>query len=863
MRKAGAILLLSVSAALTGCGSQSAGGPGTGSVAIQISPTQATLHPNDTAQFTATVTGTSNMAVVWEVNNQAGGNSTIGTITAQGLYTAPSNVPNPSTVTVTAVSQADSTKSASAAVAIVSPTMVTVTVSPSPATVAANGTQQFTATVTGTSNTAVTWDVNNITGGNSTVGTISSSGLYTAPANVPNPSTVTVTAVSQADTTKSGSAQVTIVSSTTVAVNVSPSSATVAVGGTQQFTATVTGTSNTAVTWEVNNIIGGNSNVGTISSSGLYTAPTNVPNPSTVTVTAVSQADPTKSSSAQVTILPGITVVVSPSSVSVAVGAVQQFTATVTGTANTAVSWEVNNIAGGNSTIGTISSNGLYKAPAALPTPNPVTVTAVSQADSTKSASSIVTIIQFSNGVVNGHYAFEFTGQIPSGPVYLAGSFQADGNGNVTGGTEDRTDVTGVHSESISGTYSVGPDGRGTLTLVASSGTIDYRLVMSGPGRATLIGFNGTTTTEGYGLLAKQDASTFLLSSIASNWAFGVSGTVVSGGVSTGQAVEAGRFAVDSSGNISAGAQDQNFGGVVTPNVPFTGSVGTPDPTTGRAVATLGSLQYAFYIVSSTEFFMTTISPVSPTQAMAFAGRAAQQSGAPFTNGSLSGAYAFEWSGQGSAATSLVAEVGQMTADGNGGISNGTFDLNDLPGARGPVSFTGTYALDPSGNGRGTMSNLTGSQPASNYVFYMTSAASAFFVSADTGSVLAGVALGQSGGPFSNSSFAGSYGYTVNGFVTGAPADTSGQLLPDANGNITGSADTNLAGTLIPNQTVQLGVYSSTNGVIGRYTLTILLSGSPQPPPANYVMYLVDPGRGFLVQVDSQSILTGSATVQF
>jgi hypothetical protein len=474
-----------------------------------------------------------------------------------------------------------------------------------------------------------------------------------------------------------------------------------------------------------------------------------------------------------------------------------------------------------------------------------------------------VTIIQFSNGVLSGHYAFEFTGQFPSGPFYLAGSFQADGNGNVTAGTQDRSDATGVHSESISGTYSVTSDGRGTLTLVSSSGTTDYRFVISGPGRAALIGFNGSTTTEGYGLLAKQDAAAFLLSSIASNWAFGVSGTVISGGLSSGQAVEAGRFALDSSGNISAGAQDQNFGGVVTPNVPFSGSVGSPDPTTGRAVATLGSLQYAFYIVSSTEFFMTTISPVSPTQAMAFVGRAAEQSGTPLTNSSFSGAYAFEWSGQGSATTSLVGEVGQMTADGNGGISNGTFDLNDLPGPRGPVSFTGTYSLDPSGNGRGTMSNLTGTQPASNYAFYMLSPVSAFFVSADSGSVLAGVALAQSGGPFSNSSFAGSYGYTVNGFVTGAAADTSGQLLPDANGNISGAADTNLAGTLIPNQTVQLGSYNSTNGVDGRFTLTILLTGSPQPPPANYVMYLVDPGHGLLVQVDSQSILTGSATVQF
>ena len=87
------------------------------------------------------------------------------------------------------------------------PIPVSVTIAPTSATVAARGTQQFTATVQNTSNTAVTWQVNGVTGGNATVGTISSSGLYTAPAS---PATVTVTAVSQADTTKSASAQVTI-----------------------------------------------------------------------------------------------------------------------------------------------------------------------------------------------------------------------------------------------------------------------------------------------------------------------------------------------------------------------------------------------------------------------------------------------------------------------------------------------------------------------------------------------------------------------------------------------------------------------------------------------------------------------------
>src|SRR5438105_619695 len=98
---------------------------------------------------------------------------------------------------------------------------VSVTASPTSATVAPGGTQQFTAMVQNTSNTAVTWQVNGMTGGNATVGTISSSGLYTAPGVVPNPATVTVTAVSQADATKSASAQVTITPATGMAFYVS------------------------------------------------------------------------------------------------------------------------------------------------------------------------------------------------------------------------------------------------------------------------------------------------------------------------------------------------------------------------------------------------------------------------------------------------------------------------------------------------------------------------------------------------------------------------------------------------------------------------------------------------------------------
>ncbi len=171
------------------------------------------------------------------------------------------------------------------AVVVTSTAGVNVSVAPTAATLIGGGTQQFTATVTGSSNTSVTWAV---TG----AGTASTSGLYTAPATVANTTTATVKATSVADTTKSASATVTI---NPVSVAVSPMSASLGGGGTQQFAATVTNGGGTGVTWSLTGL-------GTLSSSGLYTAPATVSATSTATVTATSTKDTTKSASATVTL---------------------------------------------------------------------------------------------------------------------------------------------------------------------------------------------------------------------------------------------------------------------------------------------------------------------------------------------------------------------------------------------------------------------------------------------------------------------------------------------------------------------------------------------------------------------------------
>lgn len=89
-----------------------------------------------------------------------------------------------------------------------------VSVSPRTASKFPTEQQQFTAAVSGTTNTQVTWQVNGVTGGSAAAGLIDNTGMYTAPGAVPSPATVTVAAVSQADVTKSGSATVSIQSAT-------------------------------------------------------------------------------------------------------------------------------------------------------------------------------------------------------------------------------------------------------------------------------------------------------------------------------------------------------------------------------------------------------------------------------------------------------------------------------------------------------------------------------------------------------------------------------------------------------------------------------------------------------------------------
>ena len=185
------------------------------------------------------------------------------------------------------------------------PVQITTVVSvlPNTLSIGEGGQQPFTARISGTPIQSVTWFVDGLEGGSSSVGTISNVGLYTAPAVT---GSHTITATSSFDEQGSGSAAVTVTAMPIVTVTVSPAVATVSTGRTQQFSQTVTGTSDTRVSWGVSGTTGGNSTVGTISADGLYVAPASVPTPSTVTVTATSIPYPSVGGSATATVVPAV-----------------------------------------------------------------------------------------------------------------------------------------------------------------------------------------------------------------------------------------------------------------------------------------------------------------------------------------------------------------------------------------------------------------------------------------------------------------------------------------------------------------------------------------------------------------------------
>jgi len=324
----GVMLSVILTASNFGCGGGSAAAPPP-TIAVAVSPSAGTVLAGDTTQLTATVSNdSSNRGVSWKVSCSAASCGSVSpTSTASGsatTYTAPPPPVSDLQVTVTATSVANSQ---AAALATVTVNPITIAVQPYTVTVPGNTTAQFTATVgNDLANKGVTWTVScspSPCGSVSPTSTASGAPTtYTAPPQSQSDLTVTITATSVADPTKSCSGTATVPA--TSVSPVSPNSGLIPINATQQFTATVNyDASNKGVSWTLTQ----NANAcspacGTVSpantASGApttYAAPSALPSAATVTLNATSVANTTKSANASITLTNG-TVMLIPASLS-------------------------------------------------------------------------------------------------------------------------------------------------------------------------------------------------------------------------------------------------------------------------------------------------------------------------------------------------------------------------------------------------------------------------------------------------------------------------------------------------------------------------------------------------------------------
>jgi hypothetical protein len=335
--------LVAVAALLGGCARGVILGPNAvASDGLDVQPATPELRPGEMIVFTA-VEGGAAAPVTWSVTEPEGGS-----IDTEGAYIAPGDL---GTYHVVATSTRDAHVHGSATVTVTASPAVVVSVSPQNVSVATGGTLRFSAFVTGADDKSVNWSVQEGDPG----GTIDGNGVYTAPAIA---GSYHVVAVSVADGTRQGSATVTATGGGTqpgqVAVTVSPKNLNLMVGDNVQFTATVRGASDSAVTWSVQEGSAG----GAVTPAGVYTAPAAA---GTYHVRASSRADASKSDSAtiNVSVAAGPGVSISPRQAPLVGQAMLQFQATVTGLADTSVTWSLDEGPAG----GSVTATGLYTAP--------------------------------------------------------------------------------------------------------------------------------------------------------------------------------------------------------------------------------------------------------------------------------------------------------------------------------------------------------------------------------------------------------------------------------------------------------------------------------------------------------------------
>jgi len=763
------------------------------SIAITPDPGSVTIPLGATQQFTAT--GTYSDGKTQDITSQvtwASSDTTVISISSGGLATGLKL----GTASISASSGTVSSPAGGAST-VGDPVIASIAVSPNPGSVQVGGTLQFGALATLTDGSTqdisatATWNSSN-----TVVATIDSSGLADGLAQ--GTSNITAAAAGLNGTVTSP-ASVLTVTAVLVSIDVEPTSPSVPLGETQQFTATGNyndGSSadlTTAATWASSK-----TNVATIDAAGLATTHAKGNTNITATLGAV------VSNTAVLTVTNPVlqSIAVTPPNPSISVGDTEQFTATgtysdgstkdLTGSA----SWSSSNTA-----VATIAAGGLATGVGAGST----TITATDVPSSISGHTTLTVGSSNHDALLTGTYTFGFQapGSLAGTEPFVAGVFTADGAGNITNGILDlNPGGGGVFSSGITftGTYDIGTDNRGTIDL---TGTVPGGVAYTFSGVLAVVSSSKAYVMEtdgnglGYGDINLNGAGPFGNSSVNGPY-------VVAMGVAGDGFV--GQWTADGAGHLNNGIVDANLGGDIT-NATMSGTYDVTDSARGRGTATVtvntspqSVFNFQIYVGAGNLLMISTDTTAS------FRAVANPQTGGPFSNSSLNGDYVL------TGGSDLDTFGGQFTANGSGSWANGKLDLFDSSnGTNFGVPFTATYGVTDGTRGRFTAVESPQGGSTDNIVFYTVSNNRAVLLDLDSGEGTLGEFRKSTAGPYNKASLNGSYSFVLQGCpltgndCTGEYTQT-GVFTADGNGNVTISFDTNIDGT-VSTQTLISGSY--------------------------------------------------------
>ncbi len=466
------------------------------------------------------------------------------------------------------------------------------------------------------------------------------------------------------------------------------------------------------------------------------------------------------------------------------------------------------------------------------------------------------------NSLLSGTYVLLFNGFDNQGAVAIAGFINADGNGKITGGMEDVNSVAAIAvTAQVSGTYSITPDGRGTMEINALDSVgrpfnSAYRIALDSSGNARFFEDNSVLTVQppvaihGAGRMKLQQGSSFAPANFGGNYSFAFSGP----DLNAKPAALVGTVHADQISDLGPGMADFNDAGTYNGALALSGDFSVTSAS-GRGEASLvfqpgnqaqTTLQFSFYFVSPGDLFFVETDTPDATHPRISGEMIQQQPAVKFDSTALASPAVVSGTG---VSTNASVFVGLLTPCNPGPLCL-TYTENNGGSIANPVApfLSGTFAV--TNNGRVNFANPAGLPTLGNRVIaaYLTGVSQGFLIGSDPAATV-GLLEQQTGG---NPNF--SAASVFDGYTLSAPV-TAENMVKNINGQIAADGVSTMSGTLDeidPAGKTNLGSafgagYLVVDPVAGQGTLT---TNAPAGFDTNLVFYIVSPSSIRAVSID-------------